>query len=261
MEQKLVFREMLSEIKKLAAEQENKLTLAEIKVFFEKANLDEEQFNMVLDYLHTQRVQIDGWEKRTKEAVEGAEVMDKEEKSTSSLKDEALIFYEKELAKLEMVSPKVEKELFERAAKGDTFAKHQVIERCLKTVRQIAEEYAQKEIILSDLIQEGNIGLILCMEQLPLSGEIKEYQDFIKKHVQMAMKNYLEEVDLLQFAGKQIEEKVNYLSAAIKNLEEDLEKKVTLEEVSTYLEMPVEEIKDILKMAGDEIEIEGYEKK
>ena len=50
--------------------------------------------------------------------------------------------------------------------------------------------------------------------------------------------------------------RVNYLNEAIKNLEEDLEHKVSIEELSAYLEMSEEEIQDILRMAGDEIEIE-----
>ena len=50
-------------------------------------------------------------------------------------------------------------------------------------------------------------------------------------------------------------EQVNYLNEAIKNLEEDLERKVSLEELSAYIEMPAEEIEAILKMAGDEIEL------
>lgn len=54
---------------------------------------------------------------------------------------------------------------------------------------------------------------------------------------------------------QQIVEQVNYLNEAIKNLEEDLERKVSLEELSAYIEMPAEEIEGILKMAGDEIEL------
>lgn len=61
--------------------------------------------------------------------------------------------------------------------------------------------------------------------------------------------------------GNGIAKKVNHLNQAIQNLEEDLEHRVSVEELSAYLEMPVEEIKNILKMAGDEIEVEGYENK
>jgi DNA-directed RNA polymerase, sigma subunit (sigma70/sigma32) len=260
MEQKLVFREMLSEIKALAGEKENKLTLEEIKLFFEKANLDEEQLKMVLDYLHSQRVQIDGWEKQIDKTENIEEENDKKEDRTTSVKDESLLFYEEELAEIETISPESEKELCEEAAKGNAFAKSKLIELNLKMVRQIAQEYVGREIVLSDLIQEGNIGLMFCVEQLPLSGELEEYRKFIASYVQMAMENYIEEVDAIHFAGKQIEEKVNYLNSAIKNLEEELEKKITIEEVSTYLEMPIEEIMEIVKMAGDEIEIEGYKK-
>ena len=43
----------------------------------------------------------------------------------------------------------------------------------------------------------------------------------------------------------------------MKNLERDLEHRVSVSELSAYLEMPMEEIRDILRMAGDEIKIRG----
>ena len=60
--------------------------------------------------------------------------------------------------------------------------------------------------------------------------------------------------------GDGIVKRVNHLSQAIHNLEEELEHKVSVEELSAYLEMPMEEIRDILKMAGDGLDVEGYEK-
>ena len=50
--------------------------------------------------------------------------------------------------------------------------------------------------------------------------------------------------------------RVSHLDEAIRNLERDLEHKVSAEELSAYLEMPLEEIKDVLRMAGDQIELE-----
>ena len=56
---------------------------------------------------------------------------------------------------------------------------------------------------------------------------------------------------------EKIAERVNHLNESVKNLEQELEHKVSIGELSAYLEMPVEEIRDILRMAGDKIEIEG----
>ena len=50
---------------------------------------------------------------------------------------------------------------------------------------------------------------------------------------------------------------VNHLDEAIKNLERDLERKVSAEELSAYLDMPLEQIRDILNISGDQIEVDG----
>ena len=49
---------------------------------------------------------------------------------------------------------------------------------------------------------------------------------------------------------------MNHLNEAIHNLEEELEHKVSVDELSAYLEMPAAEIEDVLRMSGDQIEIE-----
>lgn len=57
--------------------------------------------------------------------------------------------------------------------------------------------------------------------------------------------------------GEHIVSRVNHLNEAVKNLERDLEHKVSAEELSAYLDMPLKEIGDILRMSGDQIDIEG----
>ena len=59
----------------------------------------------------------------------------------------------------------------------------------------------------------------------------------------------------LKDMGDKVAQKVNHLCEAVHNLEEDLEQKVSVDELSAYLDMPMEEIKDILRMAGDEIDV------
>ncbi|MCD7736955.1 MAG: hypothetical protein LUI07_08365 [Lachnospiraceae bacterium] len=51
--------------------------------------------------------------------------------------------------------------------------------------------------------------------------------------------------------------RVNHLNEAVHNLERDLGHKVSAEEVSAYLEMPVEEIESLLRVTGDQIETEA----
>ena len=265
MGQKLAFREMLSEINTLASENGNRLTVQQVETFFEKAQLSEEHLLLVFDYLLSQQVKVDGYYKSSilntlegdrtvEENSRGAEVL--EENAWQVLRDDSFALYEEELEALNLfVSSEEEMELFKFTACGDESARVKLIEMNLKTVVDLAKEHMKKNLVLSDLIQEGNVGLMLSMDKLPREGNLEEYRALVKGEIHNTIEDHIKELDYFKYAEKQIEEKVKYLDSAIKNLEEELEKKISMDELSTYLEMPVTEIIDILRMAGDEIEV------
>ena len=104
------------------------------------------------------------------------------------------------------------------------------------------------------------MGLLLAVDQIEEQESLAAYQVKLMNSVNQYMQDVIQEQKDLKDLGNSIVSKVNHLSEAIRNLEEDLEHKVSVEELSAYLEMPVEEIRDILRMAGDEIEVEGYDR-
>lgn len=64
MEQKIIFREMLSEIKELADAKGGRLTVDQIDDFFASAQLAGEQMEMIYEYLESQKIQVEGWKQR-----------------------------------------------------------------------------------------------------------------------------------------------------------------------------------------------------
>ena len=72
----------------------------------------------------------------------------------------------------------------------------------------------------------------------------------------MAMKQAIEENQTEKQAGNLVADKLNELSDNIKKLSEELGDKVSLEELSAFTDMPVEEIEELLKLAGEKIEDE-----
>ena len=101
----------------------------------------------------------------------------------------------------------------------------------------------------------GLLALVLALEELEFSGKLEDYQNFLYEKIREAMEDALSEGQDLKDMGDKVAQKVNHLSEAVHNLEEDLEHKVSVDELSAYLDMPVEEIRDILRMAGDEIDV------
>ena len=105
----------------------------------------------------------------------------------------------------------------------------------------------------------GNIGLLMAVEALEERDSLAAYQVQLMNAVNQHMQDVLQEQKDLRELGDGIAKRVTHLSQAIHNLEEDLEHKVSVEELSAYLEMPVQESRDILKMAGDELDVDGAE--
>ena len=109
---------------------------------------------------------------------------------------------------------------------------------------------------MGDLIQEGNVGLLTGISMLAERPAGTSAADYLIGSIREAMELYILELGDQANIGKRVEEKVNRLHQAIRELERDLEHKVTKEEVSAFLGMPLAEIEDLLRMAGDGLELE-----
>ncbi len=259
MQEKIIFREMLSELKAYADTKNNVLNKEEIKEFFKNANLTEEQYEFIYEYLNSQKIAVEGYQKTAPEMAEApdTEVSEEEMRQVQEEEDAFLKMYLEDLAasNIEQLSEEEELVLFNQAAGGDAMAKSRLIEQNLKNVYDLVMEYNNTQLPKSDLIQEGNVGLILVMDALKQQKTLSEYREYMKKEIIQVLDDAEQEQKDFKHDDQQIVEQLNYLNEAIKNLEEDLERKVSLEELSAYIEMPAEEIEAILKMAGDEIEL------
>lgn len=161
--------------------------------------------------------------------------------------------YREELKEIQSPREGEKERLYQKAAQGDALAKGRLTEIYLSEVLEIALEYQDREVAVNDLIQEGNIGLMLVLEQLS-GGEVisdKEIREAIRQSIEAA----LEEYEDLKSANDQMVTKVNLLSQGVQNLVEELKRQVTVEDLVGYLNLPREEIEDILRLAGDRIEV------
>ena len=263
MEQKIIFREMLSEVKALADASDNRLKTQEIDEFFANTHLDRQQMELVYDYLISQKIQVEGY-KKAKIGPNAPAIADasgdraETQESNSDMADiegddqdypHSMELYLNEIAQLSRLEAEEELQLFAR----------RLVEVYLPMVCELAGDYDGTDLPVEDLIQEGNIGLLMAVEALEERESLAAYQVQLMNAVNQHMQGILQEQKDLRELGDGIAKRVTYLSQAIHNLEEDLEHKVSVEELSAYLEMPVQEILDILKMAGDELDVEGAE--
>ena len=258
MNEKFIFREIIRDMQELADQNGNVVAEEEVRKALEDLRLEEEQIKLVFDYLIGQDIQIEGY--RQKENPKKEEEIE-EEPEWSGDESEFLSFYEEDLQKIQNISEREKMQLICEAVDGDALAKGRLIELYLPVAAKIAKEYEKRELPLGDLIQEANVGLMIAVESLADTKRILDADAFLREQIRAAIEEAIEIQKDSRRAGTEIAERVNYLNEAIQNLEEDLEHKVSLEELSAYLEMPEEEIQDILRMAGDEMKKNREKKK
>lgn len=254
MQEKIIFREMLSELKNYADTKNGYLTKEEIKDFFRNAHLEEQHFQSIYEYLASQKIKVEGFENG--EMQEETQPVMQKDPVEDEKEDAFLSMYLEDLENVPPISPNEELKLYCSAAGGDSMAKSRLVEHHLRTVYEITKSYVNEQLAKSDLIQEGNIGLMLVVDQLKECKDLEEYQAFIKKEIIQALDDAEQEQRDLKQQDLQIVERVNYVNEAIKNLEEDFGHKVSIEELSGYLEMSMAELEEIIKMAGDEIDLD-----
>ncbi len=134
---------------------------------------------------------------------------------------------------------------------GDGLAKARLTEQFLPEVLRLAEGYLGRGVLLADLVQEGNIGLMLAMETLGMREEGCTVREYLLEEIRIAMEQAVEENRAERQAGDLLAGRLNDLKDQIERLSEELEGQVSMEELSAYADMPVEEIVKLLKLAGE----------
>ncbi|HCT92295.1 MAG TPA: hypothetical protein DF613_13105 [Lachnospiraceae bacterium] len=260
MDEQQIFRERLASIGAFAEEKQGVLTEQEIRNYFGGITLADEQWDMVYRYLETLKIRIAG-RKETSDFILMPETSSAGDEAASGEDgdgaDDVLELYLEDMRQVAPAVPGEEEALVEAAAAGKDTAVKRLAELYLYHVIAIAREYAGKgSLPVGDLIQEGNVGLLTGISMLADRSADTSPADYLIGSIREAMELYILELGDQSNIGKRVEEKVNHLHQAIQELECDLERKVTKEEVSAFLNMPLSEIEDLLRMAGDGLELE-----
>lgn len=252
MNDKARFLEKLSGLLALAKGQESRITIEEVKAYFSEDALTEEQMELVFDYLLAQKISVIGYVKM--DIGEEEKEVEYTEEEKAYLKE-----YEMDLQAISQATPEELEELYRQAMDGEEVAKNRLVEVYLKEVVEIAKQMYEPEVFLGDLIQEGNLGLVLGVEMLTSVQTVAQARDIITRQIRQSIQMLLEEQNELNSRDKKMVEKVQALDEAITALTEELGRKVTIDELAIYMGMEIEEIEDILKLTGEESETEEEE--
>ena len=108
------------------------------------------------------------------------------------------------------------------------------------------------EVFIGDMIQEGNIALMVALKEIPKEKDEEE----ILEQVRAGMMASLESQTEVKRRDHKMVEKVTELDEAIKSMKEEYGRKVSVDEVAERLGISEDEIEDILKLAGEEVKDE-----
>ncbi len=240
------FLKELNNLVVLARENGNQISVEKVKEYFLNTDLTEEQIELVFDYLLAQKVVVKGYLKMSIPEEQPVITYTEEEKAY-------LESYMQEIEGLKGETPREREELFAKVVQGRENALERLTELYLSTVVEIAKEMHHPEIFIGDMIQEGGLGLILGINQIE---NTEHAHDIIVTHIRQSIQMMIEEFEAAKKQDNQMLEQVNMLDEAIKQLTDELGRKVTMDELAIHLGMTEEEIMDILRLMGEEAETE-----
>ena len=244
------FQKKLEEICSIAEENNKKLTTEQVREHFQKSDLDKSQLLKILQYLKIKGISIEGAESIQDENPRQEE----EEQKRIPLTAEEEVYlreYTESLLTQELDCEEVQ-ELFERMNEGDVQAKGLLVQNYLAVAADMAVEMNCSEIFLADLIQDANLALISALEQ---EEPRRKSDQWLREKIRGGIRLAIHEQTERKLQDDSLVAKVEKLESAIRELtedEEDGESKFTIDELAIILDMDVEEMRDVLRLTGDD---------
>ena len=169
--------------------------------------------------------------------------------------DDPVKMFLKEIGKIKLLTYEEENELATRMVNGDAEAKKQLIESNLRLVVSIAKKYIGRGMHFLDLIQEGNLGLIKAVEKFDQTKGYK-FSTYATWWIRQAITRAIADQARTIRIPVHMVETINKLIRTSRHLLQTLGREPTPEEIAEELEMPVEKVREVLKVAQEPISLE-----
>lgn len=300
-EQRLNFQQKLIEILELGKKKKNMLEYEEIADFFKDLNLDPEKFEMVIDYLEQNG--IDVLKISNDDDVDDDIILDDEdevevEKIDLSVPEGVSVedpvrMYLKEIGKVPLLSADEEIELAQNMEDGAVAtekinvlkgrldgaseeekaeikeeiktlqrdvdkgadAKKRLAEANLRLVVSIAKRYVGRGMLFLDLIQEGNLGLIKAVEKFDYKKGYK-FSTYATWWIRQAITRAIADQARTIRIPVHMVETINKLIRVSRQLLQELGREPSPEEIAKEMNMPVERVREILKISQEPVSLE-----
>jgi RNA polymerase primary sigma factor len=163
--------------------------------------------------------------------------------------------YLKEIGKVPLLSAEEEIELAKKMEKGDEEAKKKLAEANLRLVVSIAKRYVGRGMLFLDLIQEGNLGLIKAVEKFDYRKGYK-FSTYATWWIRQAITRAIADQARTIRIPVHMVETINKLIRVSRQLLQELGREPTPEEIAAEMSMPVERVREILKISQEPVSLE-----
>lgn len=263
----------LRKLVELAKSKQNALDVTEINNFFMGDNLQTEQMEQIYNYLEQNNIDvipevIDDSILKENDSMLDDDVDDeflKNEEEDIDLDaidllegigtEDPVRMYLKEIGTVPLLSAEEEIRLAKRKAEGDVNAKERLIEANLRLVVSIAKRYTGRGMSFLDLVQEGNLGLIKGVEKFDYTKgyKLSTYATWwIRQSVTRALADQARTIRV----PVHMVETINKLIRVSRQLLQELGREPTPEEIAEEMSMPVERVREILKISQEPVSLE-----
>ena len=260
-EAKGILRELLERSK----EQGINLTENEIRDALRPTGMTKEQINTIIDELRINGMEIE-------EDIDPDELGELEEEvpllpvdpedmeamlqSEGITIDDPVKVYLHDIGKVPLLTTEEEADLAQRISAGDQDAKRRLNEANLRLVVSIAKRYVGRNLLFLDLIQEGNLGLIKAVDKFDSSKGYK-FSTYATWWIRQAITRAIADQARTIRIPVHMVETINRLSKVEKTLTQELGRQPQVEEIAAEMGMPLERVREIMKVAQDPVSLES----
>ena len=169
--------------------------------------------------------------------------------------DDPVRMYLREIGRIPLLSFEEELELAKKILEGDEEAKQKLAESNLRLVVSIAKKYVGRGMLFLDLIQEGNMGLIKAVEKFDYTKGFK-FSTYATWWIRQAITRAIADQARTIRIPVHMVETINKLIRTSRHLLQQLGREPTPEEIAAEMEIPVDKVAEIQKIAQDPVSLE-----
>lgn len=231
--------------------------------YFKSLNIDASHYEKIYDYLESNGVTImnindmddDLFDDSLPEVDDDADLDIGDDITLSIMSDDPVKIYLKEIGNYPLLSMEEEVELAKKIAQGDQDASDRLTESNLRLVVSIAKKYVGRGLSFLDLIQEGNLGLIKAVDKFDYTKGYK-FSTYATWWIRQAITRSIADQSRTIRIPVHMSEVINKAYRVSRSLLQELGREPTEEEIAAQMNLPVEKVREIMKISADPISLD-----